>query len=80
MVVDARAEIRSFGPEEFGYVLSTEVGMSCQVAKLPYRDLMNTGGEIAARGLTSNHEHLESLFEACATSTKEHAHAGQMAG
>ena len=81
---DHQAIIKSFGLEDFGYVLSTEVGMSYQVAKLPYCYLLDTGGEVAAHGLINNREHLESLFEAynipTNTSDKEDAHAGQMAG
>ena len=46
--LDHQAVIRSFGLEDFGYVLSTEVGMRYQVAKLPYGYLLDTGGEIAA--------------------------------
>lgn len=85
---DHQAMINSFGLEEFAYVLSTEVGMSYQVAKLPYCYLLDTSGEVAAHGLINNREHLESLFEAydIPTNTSDHsseeedAHAGQMAG
>lgn len=85
---DHQAMINSFGLDEFGYVLSTEVGMSYQVAKLPYCYLLDTSGEVAAHGLINNREHLESLFEAydIPTNTLDHlseeedAHAGQMAG
>ena len=85
---DHQAMINSFGLEEFGYVLSTEVGMSYQVAKLPYCYLLDTNGEVAAHGLINNREHLDSLFEAynITTNTSDHlseeedAHARQMAG
>lgn len=80
--------IKSFGLEDFDYVLSTEVGMSYQVAKLPYSYLLDTEGEVAAHGLINNREHLESLFEAhnlssttaIDLSNKEDVHAGQVAG
>jgi methylamine dehydrogenase accessory protein MauD len=77
---DHQAVIKSFGLEDFDYVLSTEVGMSYQVAKLPYSYLLDVDGEVAAHGLINNREHLESLFEAYNKPTKEDAHAGQMAG
>ena len=82
---DHQALIKAFGLEDFGYVLSTEVGLSYQVAKLPYGYLLDTGGEVVAHGLINTREHLESLFEAYRTSSdnmskKEDAHAGQMAG
>jgi methylamine dehydrogenase accessory protein MauD len=49
---------------EFPFVLSTELGMTYQVAKLPFAVLLDAKGVLRAKGLTNNREHLESLFEA----------------
>ncbi|MEM7466849.1 MAG: methylamine dehydrogenase accessory protein MauD [Pseudomonadota bacterium] len=49
---------------DFSYVLSTDLGMAYQVAKLPFAALIDEQGVIRAKGLTNNREHLESLFEA----------------
>lgn len=80
---DHQALIKSFGLQNFGYLLSTDVGMSYQVAKLPYSYLLDSAGTVAAHGLVNNREHLESLLEAYSTqatpttqSTMENAHAG----
>ncbi len=49
---------------QFPLVLSTELGMTYQVAKLPFAVLLDEHGVLRAKGLTNNREHLESLFEA----------------
>jgi methylamine dehydrogenase accessory protein MauD len=49
---------------EFPYVLSTELGMAFQVAKLPYAVLIDEHGLMASKGLTNSREHLESLLSA----------------
>jgi len=49
---------------EFPYVLSTQLGVAYQVAKLPFAVLLDDQGILRAKGLTNNREHLESLFEA----------------
>jgi methylamine dehydrogenase accessory protein MauD len=49
---------------EARYVLSTELGLTYQVGKLPYAVLLDASGVIRARGLVNTREHLESLFEA----------------
>jgi methylamine dehydrogenase accessory protein MauD len=46
------------------YVLSMELGMRFEVAKLPYAVLIDDEGRIAAKGIVNTREHLESLFEA----------------
>ena len=46
------------------YLLSTEVGMAYQVAKLPTAVLIDEQGIVRARGLVNSREHLESLFRA----------------
>ena len=48
----------------FPYVLSPQLGMAYQVAKLPFAVLVDEHGVIRAKGLTNNREHLESLFSA----------------
>jgi methylamine dehydrogenase accessory protein MauD len=73
----ARLVLASDGPSEehaafvrehdlgrFPYVLSTELGLAWQVARLPYAALIDPQGVVRAKGLVNNREHLESLFEA----------------
>ena len=55
----AKKEISSFP-----YVLSTQLGIAYQVAKLPFAVLVDENGVLRAKGLTNNREHLESLFSA----------------
>ena len=50
--------------QDFPYVLSTDLGMAYQVAKLPFAVLIDEQGILRGKGLTNNREHLESLFEA----------------
>ena len=52
------------GIESYPYVLSTELGLSFQVGKLPYAVLLDEGGVIAGQGLVNSREHIESLLEA----------------
>jgi methylamine dehydrogenase accessory protein MauD len=56
--------IEKKGLQDFPYVLSTQLGVAYQVAKLPYAVLLDDQGILRAKGLTNNREHLESLFEA----------------
>lgn len=51
-------------PEGIPYVLSTELGVTYGIGKLPYAVLINRQGVVAAQGLVNTREHLESLFEA----------------
>jgi methylamine dehydrogenase accessory protein MauD len=73
----ARLVLASDGPSEehaafvrehdlgrFPYVLSTQLGLAWQVARLPYAALIDPQGVVRAKGLVNNREHLESLFEA----------------
>jgi methylamine dehydrogenase accessory protein MauD len=46
------------------YVISTPLGMSYQVSRLPQAYLIDAQGVLRARGLVNSREHLESLFEA----------------
>lgn len=52
------------GIESFPYVLSTELGMSFEIGKLPYAVLLDESGVIASQGLVNSREHIESLLEA----------------
>lgn len=55
---------RTKGLDAFPYVVSTELGMTFQVAKLPYGVLLDENGLLVSQGLTNSREHVESLFEA----------------
>ena len=48
----------------FPYILSTELGMSYRIAKLPYAVLVDESGRVRAKGLVNSREQLESLFTA----------------
>lgn len=50
--------------ESWPYVLSPQLGMAMQVAKLPFAVLIDENGVLCARGLVNSREHIESLFEA----------------
>jgi methylamine dehydrogenase accessory protein MauD len=52
------------GIEAFPYVLSTELGMTFRIGKLPYAVLLDAGGTVRAKGLINSREQLESLFTA----------------
>jgi methylamine dehydrogenase accessory protein MauD len=58
----AFAEARGLDPA--AYLLSAELGLAFQVAKLPYAVLIDAAGVVRAKGLVNTREHLESLFEA----------------
>jgi len=53
--------------EAFPYVLSSELGMSFKVSKLPFAVLLDKEGKVAAKGLVNSREQLESLFTASET-------------
>ena len=46
----------------FPYVLSTDLGMTFRISKLPYAVLIGPNGVISAKGLINNREQLESLL------------------
>jgi methylamine dehydrogenase accessory protein MauD len=48
----------------FPYVVSTPLGISYQVSRLPFAVLIDAQGVLRARGIVNSREHLESLFEA----------------
>ena len=56
--------LRDHGIDRTGYVLSTELGMRLEVAKVPYAVLIDERGIVRAKGIVNTREHLESLFEA----------------
>jgi methylamine dehydrogenase accessory protein MauD len=58
------AFVREQGLDALPYVLSPTLGVTYQVAKLPYAVLLDAGGVIRSKGLVNTREHLESLLEA----------------
>jgi len=63
-VTAQRAFVAANGLDAFPYVVSTNLGMTYQVSRLPYAVLIDGEGILRARGLINSREHLESLFEA----------------
>jgi methylamine dehydrogenase accessory protein MauD len=59
-----RAWLKKQKMESWPYVLSPQLGMTMQVAKLPFAALIDENGILCARGLVNSREHIESLFEA----------------
>jgi methylamine dehydrogenase accessory protein MauD len=55
---------RTKGLQNYPYVVSTELGLTFQIAKLPHGVLLDKTGTLVAQGLTNTREHVESLFEA----------------
>lgn len=62
--MEQRAFIRRAGLDAFSYVLSTSLGITYQVSKLPYAVLLDDRGIVRAKGLVNSREQLESLFTA----------------
>ncbi|WP_424987500.1 redoxin domain-containing protein [Microbulbifer sp. S227A] len=62
-----RRLIEAEGLEGFPYVLSSELGMSFRVSKLPFAVLIDKDGKVDAKGLVNSREQLESLFTASET-------------
>ena len=48
----------------FPMVLSSELGMTYRVSKLPYAVLIDEEGRVRAKGLVNTREHLESIIQA----------------
>lgn len=48
--------------ESFPYVLSTDLGMTFRVQRLPFAVLIDEAGVVRAKGLVNNREQLESLL------------------
>lgn len=55
---------QSAGLTAFPYVLSTELGMTYRISRLPYAVLIDEQGNVRAKGLINSREQLESLFVA----------------
>lgn len=49
---------------DFRYLLSSNLGLTYQVGKLPFAILLDRDGIIRSKGLVNSREHIESLFEA----------------
>jgi methylamine dehydrogenase accessory protein MauD len=58
------AFVREQGLAAMPYVLSTELGMSYRVSRLPYAVLLDAQGVVAAKGLVNSREQLDSLLNA----------------
>ncbi len=52
------------GLQAMPYLLSTELGMSYRVSRLPYAVLMDRQGTVRAKGLVNSREQLDSLLNA----------------
>ena len=61
---EQQALIEEYKLQEFSYILSSNLGMTYQVGKLPFAVLLDNEGIIRSKGLVNSREHLESLFEA----------------
>jgi len=59
-----REWLRESKLDSWPYILSEQLGMTMQVAKLPFAALIDENGILCARGLVNTREHIESLFEA----------------
>lgn len=55
---------QSAGLTGFPYVLSTELGMTYRISRLPYAVLIDEQGLVRSKGLINSREQLESLFVA----------------
>lgn len=62
-----RRLIESENLQDFPYVLSSELGMSFRVSKLPFAVLLDRDGKVVSKGLVNSREQLESLFTASET-------------
>ena len=58
------AFVNAHGLGEMPYVLSTDLGMSYRVSRLPYAVLLDRRGVVAAKGLVNSREQLYSLLNA----------------
>ena len=56
--------VRQYGLEAMPYVLSTELGLSFRVSRLPYAVLLDAQGVVSAKGLVNSREQLDSLLNA----------------
>ncbi len=58
------AFVREQGLQGMPYVLSTELGLTYRVSRLPYGVLIDAQGVVRAKGLVNSREHLDSLLNA----------------
>lgn len=58
------AFVREQGLQGMPYVLSTELGLTYRVSRLPYGILIDAQGIVRAKGLVNSREHLDSLLNA----------------
>ena len=58
------AFIRKYQLKQYPFVLSSELGMTYRVSKLPYAVLIDGEGIVRAKGLVNTREHLESIVAA----------------
>lgn len=58
------AFVREAALESMPYVLSSELGMSYRVSRLPYAVLIDAQGQVASKGLVNSREQLDSLLNA----------------
>lgn len=56
--------IKRMKMENYPYIVSLELGMKFEVAKLPYAVLLDEHGVLRSKGLVNSREHLESLVNA----------------
>jgi methylamine dehydrogenase accessory protein MauD len=56
--------VREQGLQAMPYVLSSELGLSYRVSRLPYAVLIDRQGLVAAKGLVNSREQLDSLLNA----------------
>jgi methylamine dehydrogenase accessory protein MauD len=61
---EQQAFVEEYKLQNFSYILSSNLGMTYQVGKLPFAVLLDGEGIIRSKGLINSREHLESLFEA----------------
>jgi methylamine dehydrogenase accessory protein MauD len=56
--------IAKYQLESYPFVLSSELGLTYRVSKLPYAVLLDNEGVVRAKGLVNTREHLESIIAA----------------
>jgi methylamine dehydrogenase accessory protein MauD len=56
--------IRKYQLDSYPFVLSSELGLTYRVSKLPYAVLLDNEGVVRAKGLVNTREHLESIIAA----------------
>jgi len=61
---DHLAFVREAALESMPYVLSTDLGTTFRVSRLPYAVLISAQGHVAAKGLVNSREQLDSLLNA----------------